>query len=176
MARQLTVVNCPSQDLARTNCGYVSRTDPLIQANVKYAEVNSWVLSIDSDPAVAANGLGLNAIQRKGLRVSTGDPINVRPFEIPRAGFEIALFNAEVDFTAKRNPKAPPLELEATELSARLLRLFEGQVFTRDQILTFEYQGINFILKVSGLLVVAGGREDPDAPSRVASALHLLRL
>lgn len=38
-----------------------------------------------------------------------------------------------------------------------------GQVFTRGQILTFEYQGINFLLKVSGLLVVTGSTEDPHA-------------
>lgn len=30
------------QDLARTNCGFVSRTDPLVQENAKYAEVESW--------------------------------------------------------------------------------------------------------------------------------------
>ncbi|KAK9840836.1 hypothetical protein WJX81_007964 [Elliptochloris bilobata] len=167
----VTVTNAPSNEHAKTNCGFISSSpsDPL--AHCAFVELGSCVFTVRPDAAIAPGSLGLNAVQRKCVRVSGGDRVAVRPFEPPAAGFQAALVTAEVAPLAQKRAAAAaaPLELDAPELAAHLLARFAGQVVSQEQVLTFEYQGTNFLLTVAGVLV-AGAEGGGAARGMLAPA------
>ena len=76
----LRVANCPSQDLALTNAAFVNEADA---AFVPYAELGDLVLFTRPHPDVERGTIALNGVQRKLLRVSTGDSLRVEPFTLP---------------------------------------------------------------------------------------------
>ncbi|KAK9813277.1 hypothetical protein WJX72_011798 [[Myrmecia] bisecta] len=163
----LLVANCPNQDLAKTNLVFLNPLERL--AAVPFVEIATCVFTTAADERMAAGSIGLNGVQRKFLRLSTGDPMPVAAFQPPRSGFDIVLMNAEVDFvTKKASNKA---EFDATELSAHIQSRFVGQIFTVDQALTFEYQGNNYLLRVSGVLVVdSKGEQRAEARGQLAAS------
>jgi len=135
------------------------------------------VLSIQSAPGVERNSLALNAVQRRSLRLSSGDTATAVPFHPPRdaASFAAALVQAEVDFVSRRPPgpkgTPPAAEIDAGELGAHLCARFAGQIFTSGQQATFEFQGVNFAFKVLALATPGpGGRGAADAPRAMLAA------
>lgn len=157
MATQLVVANCPNQDLAKTNRVFVAPTETI--AALPYVQMGDLVYSISTDHQIAPGCIGLNAIQRRGCRVSTGDRVAVLQFLPPISSFDIALLTADVGFVStKAGAGRPDLEIDAQDLSSHLATRFAGQVLTTGQDLTFEYQGVNFLLKVAGVMVA-----DPTA-------------
>ena len=85
----LRVANCPSQDLALTNAAFVNDADT---AFVPYAELGD----------VERGTIALNGVQRKLLRVSTGDALRVEPFTLPNTQFSAAAMTVELEFTKLR--------------------------------------------------------------------------
>ncbi|EFN58861.1 hypothetical protein CHLNCDRAFT_29882 [Chlorella variabilis] len=156
MEYQLTVANSPSQVLAKTNRVFVSPDDPV--AAIPFVQLGDFVYTVQADELITPGYIGLNAIQRRNIRVSSGDKVAALQFLLPSDKFQIALLNAEVDFVTKRAVRGPDLELDAHQLSSHLQSRFAGQVLTAHQELSFEYQGTNFLLKVSGIMVA-----DPTA-------------
>ena len=65
------------QDLALTNAAFVNAAD---DAFVPYAELGDLVLFCKPHPEVERGTVALNGVQRKLLRVSTGDSLRVEPF------------------------------------------------------------------------------------------------
>ncbi|KAL3141041.1 hypothetical protein ABBQ32_005552 [Trebouxia sp. C0010 RCD-2024] len=149
------VVGAPDQDAAKTNLAFVAVTDPLAQAG--FIEVGDVVFSLRGDPRTEAGGLGLNAIQRRTLRVSTGDRIAVNVFYPPKEDFAISVLSATVNFVSKRPVAGPALMLDAPEMNAHLQSRFGSQVFAVGQSLTFDYIGYNFMLSVTSLVVQRKG-------------------
>ncbi|KAL4457630.1 hypothetical protein ABPG75_012495 [Micractinium tetrahymenae] len=157
MAAQLLVANCPSQDLAKTNRVFVAPSDPT--AVLPLVQLGDFVYSVQADEQIAPGAIGLNAIQRRNVRVSSGDRVNITQFLPPPSSFQVALLNAEVGFVStKAAGRGPDMEIDAQDLSGHLAARFSGQVLTTGQELTFEYQGINYLLKVNDVMVA-----DPSA-------------
>ena len=79
MAR-LTVVNCPSQDLAITNKVFGS-AETLQQLGTPYVQFDGGLVYLMQAHESAQPGtIALNTVQRRNLRVSSGDPLEVAPF------------------------------------------------------------------------------------------------
>ena len=95
----LRVANCPSQDLALTNAAFVNEADA---AFVPYAELGDLVLFTRPHPDVERGTVALNGVQRKLLRVSTGDSLRVEPFTLPSSQFNAAAMTVELEFTKLR--------------------------------------------------------------------------
>ena len=95
----LRVANCPSQDLALTNAAFVNAAD---DAFVPYAELGDLVLFVKPHPEVERGCVALNGVQRKLLRVSTGDTLRVEPFTPPATQFDAAGMTLELEFTKLR--------------------------------------------------------------------------
>ena len=95
----LRVANCPSQDLALTNAAFVNDADT---AFVPYAELGDLVLFTRPHADVERGTIALNGVQRKLLRVSTGDALRVEPFSLPNTQFSAAAMTVELEFTKLR--------------------------------------------------------------------------
>ena len=95
----LRVANCPSQELALTNAAFVSSADSDF---VPYAELGDLVLFTRPHPEVEPGQIALNGVQRKLLRVSTGDTVRVEPFTPPVSQFNAAGMTLELEFTKLR--------------------------------------------------------------------------
>jgi vesicle-fusing ATPase len=96
--------------------------------------------------------VGLNAIQRRLVKVSTGDKILCSPYEPPVGGAPAAVITAEIDFVSKKTVRGPDVEFNAQELIEHLTSRFTGQVVTVHQQVTFEYQGVNYLLTVKSII------------------------
>ena len=95
----LRVSNCPSQDLALTNCAFVNAAYAKF---IPHAEIGDVVLFVKPHPDVEPGALALNGVQRKLLRVSTGDTIRAEPFAVPSSQFTAAGMTLELEFTKLR--------------------------------------------------------------------------
>lgn len=148
---RLQVVNCPSQDLAKTNCVFVAPTDPA--AAVPYLRLGEFIYAVKADGTLTQGTIGLNAVQRRIIKVSTGDVVSAEAFKLSKAdsNFKIAMVNAEVDYVTKKAARGPEVQLDAQALAAHLIARFINQVFTMKQEITFEFQGINYQLKINSI-------------------------
>ncbi|KAK9821901.1 hypothetical protein WJX74_010997 [Apatococcus lobatus] len=144
----LTVVNSPGQDAAKTNLAFLNPSDRL--ATASYLDINGMIYSVGTDSAIAQGCLGLNSVQRKCLRVSSGDRVAAVKWLLPPDGAEVAMFTAEVDFVSRKGPagRGPAMEVDSSLLNQHLLSRFNSQIFAVDQLITFEFQGTNFILRI----------------------------
>eukprot|EP00891_Asterochloris_glomerata_P007298 jgi/Astpho2/7298/fgenesh1_pm.00113_%23_29_t len=113
------------------------------------------VFTVRADPSIEPACVGLNSVQRKYLRISAGDAVPASPFQVPREGFAAVMVSASVEFiTTRRAVKAAAVEIDAQQLIAHLQSRFGGQVFAGQQVVTFEYQGTNFLLTILSVLVL----------------------
>jgi vesicle-fusing ATPase len=119
------------------------------------------IFSVRPEGSLAPGTLGLNAAQRRIVKVSTGDKLVAEEFIAPTAdaSFQAAVVNAEIDFISKKAIRGPDVELDAAALTAHLLSRFATQVITVRQEITFEFQGVNYQLVV-GSVVGANPRSD----------------
>mmetsp|Transcript_18438 Transcript_18438/g.48129 ORF Transcript_18438/g.48129 Transcript_18438/m.48129 type:complete len:721 (+) Transcript_18438:239-2401(+) len=159
---ELKIVNCPSQDLALTNCVYVAPGD--IGRVGSYLELGESVFYVQADQRVEAGGLGMNAIQRRGTRVSAGDVVPVAPFRPPKGSFEALMLTLDVTFTRKGAGRQE--EVDAKVLGAQLSRQFVHQVFSVGQAFACEYRGTNLMLSVAGITMLSGAGGDQVGASR----------
>jgi len=153
-------VNCPSQDLALTNCAFCSTADE--ERLVPYCELGGCVLFVKSNANIEAGCIALNAVQRKGIRVSAGDLVTATPFRPPPQKFLLAMLTLELDFITRSKGKAE--QVDAPVISKELCKRFSSQVFTVGQKATFEYMGTNFLVTVTGTVVE--GQSDAERVER----------
>lgn len=78
----LTVANAPSQDLAFTNCVYVTQSTLSTLGGDKelYGEIKGLIYTLKPHDGMQANCIGLNSIQRRILSVSAGETLTVAVF------------------------------------------------------------------------------------------------
>ncbi|KAI3769259.1 hypothetical protein L6452_00360 [Arctium lappa] len=147
-SKTMIVTNTPAKDLAYTNCAYCSPSD-----------VRQFVVP-GSNIALALVGdvgqIGLNAIQRRHARVSTGDSVSVCRF-IPPEDFNIALLTLELEFVKKGNKEE---QVDAVLLAQQLRKRFVNQVMTSGQRVTFEYHGNGYIFTVTQVAVEGQDKSD----------------
>ncbi|KAK9674096.1 hypothetical protein RND81_12G211100 [Saponaria officinalis] len=147
----MIVTNTPGKNLVYTNFAYCSSADlrrfAVPELRFVYAIVgDACVLSIAAHDEIPDGSIGLNSIQRKYLRVSTGDKISVKRF-IPPEDFALALLTLELDYVSRA--RATNEQIDAVVVAQLLKRRFIDQVLTVGQKATFEYLGNNFIITVN---------------------------
>ena len=149
----LTVVNCPSQDLAITNRVFCSDADSA--ALGQYVSLGELVYSVSANEGIQPGKVGLNTVQRRNLRVSSGDPIDVQRFN-PPAGCSSVMLTIDVQFfTVKKGREET---LDAVRLAERVKTMFMDQVFTVSQRLALSYIDTNYLIT----LVSIATEDDPD--------------
>lgn len=62
------------------------------------------------------------------LRISSGDPVVVNVFRLPKEDFAITVLSAAVSFVSKRVAAGPAMMLDAPEMNAHLQSRFGTQV------------------------------------------------
>lgn len=79
---------------------------------------------------VPAGSIGLNSVQRRIVRLSSGDRCTAAAFTPPPppAPFHAVLLNVEVDFITKKAVKGADVEVDAQGLASHLQSRFMGQV------------------------------------------------
>nr|GMD48184.1 vesicle-fusing ATPase [Ipomoea batatas] len=146
----MIVTNTPAKDLAYTNFAYCSPADlrnfVVPGSKLAYALVaDAYVLSITAHDSISNGQLGLNAIQRRDAKVSTGDSISVSRF-IPPEDFNLALLTLELEFVRKGTKDE---QVDAVQMSNQIRKRFGNQVMTAGQRVTFEYHGNGYIFTVT---------------------------
>ncbi|XP_031103443.1 vesicle-fusing ATPase-like [Ipomoea triloba] len=146
----MIVTNTPAKDLAYTNFAYCSPADlrnfVVPGSKLAYALVaDAYVLSIVAHDSISNGQLGLNAIQRRDAKVSTGDSISVSRF-IPPEDFNLALLTLELEFVRKGTKDE---QVDAVQMSNQIRKRFGNQVMTAGQRVTFEYHGNGYIFTVT---------------------------
>jgi vesicle-fusing ATPase len=174
---EVKVVNCPSQDLALTNCLFISPRafgvlggDPSAGLQV---EVNGLVYLTKPNEKVEAEGVGMNSIQRRGLGVSLGDVVTISVF--PPGSTELLSSAAlEIDFVVKAKAARGVENIDGGVLSSSILGRYANQILTTGQSFAIEFQGQNLLLKVGpleALVIDKGGAESAGDGDRVGRGM-----
>ena len=145
MVSSLTVVNCPSQDLAITNKVFAS-PETVQRVGSSYVEVSGLVYKVEGHPSIAEGCLALNTVQRRNLRVSSGDVLDVAPFFLNAQDQEAESFVVDVQFFTMK--KGREETLDAVKLSERVKNMFKDQVFTVGQRVALSYIDTNYAITV----------------------------
>mmetsp|Transcript_28842 Transcript_28842/g.84550 ORF Transcript_28842/g.84550 Transcript_28842/m.84550 type:complete len:728 (+) Transcript_28842:72-2255(+) len=148
----LRCANCPSQDLALTNCVFLNPADfaALPGEEPRYVEVKQLVYTARAAAEVPAGGLGLNSVQRKLLAVSVGDELVAEPFALPPDGVAICRCTLEVDFVRKAMVRGVA-QVDGSKLAEAVTRRYAHQVLTVGQQWAMDFEGQNILLKVAAL-------------------------
>uniref|UniRef100_A0A3Q7EQN4 Vesicle-fusing ATPase n=1 Tax=Solanum lycopersicum TaxID=4081 RepID=A0A3Q7EQN4_SOLLC len=89
--------------------------------------------------------LGLNVIQRRYAKVSTGDSISVSRF-VPTQDFNLALLTLDLEFvkkgTKEEQVKLSTVSVDAYSLADQVRKRFANQIMTTGQNVTFEYHAM----------------------------------
>ena len=115
-----------------------------------YEECSVYV--VKRDDSVGLGTIGLNAIQRRLVKVSTGDTIVCTGYSPSHEDTQAAVVTAEIDYVSKKAVRGPDVELPAKDLIDHLVSRFLGQIVTVHQQITFEYQGTNYLLTVNTIV------------------------
>ncbi|XP_021726132.1 vesicle-fusing ATPase-like [Chenopodium quinoa] len=160
----MIVTNTPAKELVNTNFVYCSLADlrrfssPV--SRLVFALVgDSWVLSVGAHNDIPNGSIGLNSVQRKYLRVSTGDPISVKRF-IPPQEFKLAVLTLELDYLSRA--KARDEQVDAVVVAQLIKRRLVDQVMTVGQKVVFEYLGNNFLFTVNQAVVEGQEKSDSE--------------
>ncbi|KAG2600672.1 hypothetical protein PVAP13_5KG537400 [Panicum virgatum] len=148
----MEVVSTPSQELALTNCAFVSAADIRRFPNYIALQVSFTLTKIGfkfaqclAHDAIASGRIALNGIQRRQAKVSAGDSVTVSSF-VPPDDFKLALLTLELSYV---KAKANQEQLDAVLLAQQLRKRFLDQVMTSGQKVTFEFCGTNYIFTVN---------------------------
>ncbi|KOM31050.1 hypothetical protein LR48_Vigan01g060500 [Vigna angularis] len=115
---KMRVTNTPSSDLVLTNLAYCSPSD------------------LRNFAVPGSDQIGLNSIQRRCAKVSSGDSVQLTRF-VPPDDFNLALLTIDLEF------------IDAVLLAKQLRKRFSNQVMTVGQKVLFEYHGNNYSFTVS---------------------------
>ncbi|GIL90412.1 hypothetical protein Vretimale_18282 [Volvox reticuliferus] len=147
------VDNCPDKASATTNFVYVSQQDDL--RNYQFVEAVGFVFMLATHPLVPVGGVALNSVQRRILRVSAKDELDLRPYRAPKDLPTVGMVYGKVTGILD---KVRPTELQADDLIHRLLRSFRGQILTKNQQIAFELDTGNYKLIIEQLLIDVAGK------------------
>lgn len=154
----LSAASCPSNDLARTNRVFLSPTDFASAAGRSGARdtlplsVGAYAYLAAPHESTARGALGLNAVQRRELRVALGDAVAVAPLAAPPADAAAATF--EVDLSSRR---AAAMDVEADELGEECRKRLAGHVPSAGQTFVLDFYGTTLTLRAASLVGAKGG-------------------
>ncbi|KAK3005695.1 hypothetical protein RJ639_017621 [Escallonia herrerae] len=165
----MIVTNTPARDLAYTNLAYCSPSDlrnfAAPGSKLYYALIaDSFVLSLaypfckikdilpcffnskhTAHESIPNGHIGLNAVQRRVAKVSTGDSLSVSRY-VPPDYCNLALLTLELEFV-KRGTKDE--QIDAVLLAQQIRKKFINQVMTTGQRGTLEYHGTGYYFLVT---------------------------
>jgi hypothetical protein len=156
----LTVANAPSQDLAFTNCVYVTQSTLSTLGGDKelYGEIKGLIYTLKPHDGMQANCIGLNSIQRRILSVSAGETLTVAVFP-QRDATPLSAATIEVNYVVASKHR-PGQTIDGKELSRLILQRYSRQYVTTGQQLATECQGVNLLLTIGGLEAVGDVKGD----------------
>ena len=158
-----------TQDLALTNCAFLSAADcahhhhqhhqtasSSLGGSWKYLELHDVVLVAKAHDSIQPGQIGLNGVQRKHLRVSTGDDIECQDFRVPSGDFKALMMTVELEFTRPQvgqmllqNGKFE--DVDAKKMIGVISRTLNEHVFTVGQKFAIEFCGNNYLVTVGGI-------------------------
>ncbi|QDZ23752.1 N-ethylmaleimide sensitive fusion protein [Chloropicon primus] len=154
---RLTVVNCPSQDLAITNKVFGSQ-ETLQMIGTPYVQIeNGLVYLFAAHPGLETGTIALNTVQRRNLRVSSGDSLEVAAFG--RRPEECLASNMIIDIQFFTMKKGKEETLDAARISERVKGMLGGQIFTVGQRFVLSYIDTNYALTVISATEEATGED-----------------
>lgn len=140
--------------MALTNCAFVSASDA--ERCVPYLELNDIVLFAKPHESIQPGQIGLNGVQRKHLRVSTGDEIRCHPYQLPSGDFNALMMTMELEFTRPQvgqmlvqNGKHE--DVDAKKMISVISRTLTAHVFTVGQKFAIEFCGNNYLVTIGGI-------------------------
>ena len=164
----LVAATCPDKALALTNHVYLNPADReqmFGENGGLFVQIGGFVFAASENQAVNVGRVAFNSAQRKTLKVSTGEDIQVAALvQLPQNKIHAASLELAVDFAGR---VAANEALPAETLAAKVLTAFEGQVLTIGQHFLVEMQGLNLQLTVKNVLTF---KETPPAGSSADSA------
>eukprot|EP00898_Chlorokybus_atmophyticus_P000543 jgi/Chlat1/148/Chrsp1S00225 len=149
----MQIASCPSQDLALTNAVFVNPVDFInlsppsgSRGGNAIIDIAGFLFTARAHEGIPAGSVGLNMVQRKILRVSLGDVAMAGAYKGGPLR-DIVLLTVELDHVTRKRG------LDGVKLTAELIKRFEGQPFSVNQKVTFEWCGTNYLLSVTAVLV-----------------------
>jgi vesicle-fusing ATPase len=160
MLIQSPLPTLPAQELTYTNCFYVSEHDYTFLPT-KHLEASAiGVFVIDKHPRIEFGTIGVNAVQRKFLRVERDEVQTFKPYEPPAEHFKIAIAYMEVDLA---KPKAHTINVDAVELTRLIQRNLVHHILSVGQNFVVNYRDINLMVRVSEGMVNEGMNDGQTA-------------
>jgi hypothetical protein len=96
----------------------------------------------------------MSGYHRQWMALSINDLIPVKPFpDANRAGYYLA----SVEIQIRPPKKSDPIEISADDLQKHLLNTYKELLFTFKETFLFEYQGVPYTGKVTGLCLADPG-------------------
>ena len=149
-----------------TNCAFLSAADcgahhhhetsSSLEGSWKYLELHDVVLVAKAHDSIQPGQIGLNGVQRKHLRVSTGDDIECQDFRVPSGDFKALMMTVELEFTRPQvgqmllqNGKFE--DVDAKKMIGVISRTLNEHVFTVGQKFAIEFCGNNYLVTVGGI-------------------------
>ncbi|KAL1523361.1 hypothetical protein AB1Y20_018305 [Prymnesium parvum] len=149
----LKVSSCPTQELALTNCVFLSPADHAVYFDGDssgYIELCGLIYMACPHAKVEAGCIALNSIQRRGTGVSNGDAVDAGVFKPGAAFVGLSECVFEVDYVVKTRARGSE-PIDAPKLSAAILARFPRQFFSTGQTVAIEFCGENFLLRAGRL-------------------------
>nr|CAB3464699.1 unnamed protein product [Digitaria exilis] len=178
----MEVVSTPNQELALTNCAYVSSGDLRRFPNALALVADAWVFTLRypflDDIVINIGRIALNAIQRRQAKVSAGDSVPVSSFA-PPDDFKLALLTLELDWMLSCLPNNSGrdfwISFTAVYLCAQtLIHWGNLQVMTSGQRVPFEFYGTNYVFTVNQALLEGQENSTPFDRGFLSSDTYII--
>ncbi|CAO1638881.1 unnamed protein product [Sympodiomycopsis kandeliae] len=163
------VVKGPEQ-LILSNCVVVNGQD---WPGTQYILVEGrYVFTVAPDPTgqIQPGSIGTALLQRQWAGLSlTGHYVRAEVYDPMAQGPGIYLGGLDIELSFLRSGTESGEQFDAEEMNRNFLRAFDSHIFTRGQLLVFEFHGHNLKAVVKGVNVVESGQIDPrgnNAPSQ----------
>uniref|UniRef100_A0A7S0EMV1 Vesicle-fusing ATPase n=1 Tax=Hanusia phi TaxID=3032 RepID=A0A7S0EMV1_9CRYP len=160
-------VTCPDKTLALTNKVVMSDDDASkltseASPHGLFVKIGDFIFQVEFSSAVSAGNVGMNMAQRRSLKVSTGDEVELTVLiDVPCDNLLVALCDVSVDF-AGRSQACDPLSCQ--QVASSILDRLKGQIVTVGQSILLDVQGLNVIFKVTALSVF---KQKPSALTEI---------
>ena len=166
----LKSITCPDKSLALTNHVYLNGADfsrmfDDASSPPRFVQIGGFIFTASESQAVTAGSVAFNSAQRKTLKLSSGDSVQVTEVaELPQSKIHAASVELAVDFAGRATPNEA---LPAQTVAAHVLRSLDGQVLTVGQQFISETCGLNLLFTAKSVLTF---KEQPPHGAHADSA------
>ncbi|KAG8886954.1 transport between ER and Golgi ATPase protein [Tulasnella sp. 332] len=166
--RRYAVVECPSPQLALSNCAIVHRGD--FPAGQAVLVKGNFPLTVRHDDTgkLAPGCIGASSFQRQWIGLSaSGDEVDIQTLNLSSSDYLTSL-DIEIGFWKRGHEVAE--QYDPDEMMRNFIKAFNGQIFAVGQILVFDFHGQNLKGVVRGMQLV----ELPNQKGGGGAAMGLL--